>query len=111
MKQLTKTLTNVTIQSSGEPTALHSAAELAKYLQKKGVTVSDGGFPISIVVDPSLEQDGYKIEANLSGNEGMTIKGDNNGVLYGVYNFLEKYAGVRYLMVIPSLPERFASIL
>ena len=97
MKQLTKTLTNVTIQSSGEPTALHSAAELTKYLQKKGVTVSNGGFPISIVVDASLEQDGYRIEANLSGNEGMTIKGDNTGVLYGVYNFLEKYAGVRYL--------------
>ena len=97
MKQLTKTLTSVNITSSGEPTALHAAEELAAYLQKKGVTVLDGGFPITIVVDSSLEQDSYKIEANLSDNEGMTITGDNTGVLYGVYNFLEKYAGIRYL--------------
>jgi hypothetical protein len=26
----------------------------------------------------------------------MTIKGDNVGVLYGVYNFLEKFAGIRF---------------
>ena len=96
MKQLTKTLTNVHITSSGEPTALHSAEELTKYLQKKGVAVSQSGFPITIAVDPSCKQDGYKIEASFGENEGMTIKGDNNGVLYGVYGFLEKYADVRF---------------
>ena len=88
MKQLTKTLTTVNITASGEPTALHAAEELTKYLQKKGVTVSEGGFPISIAIDSSFEQDGYKIEASFGENEGMTVKGDNNGVLYGVYNFL-----------------------
>ena len=97
MKQLTKTLTTVNITASGEPTALHAAEELTKYLQKKGVSVFEGGFPISIAVDSSFEQDGYKIEASFGKNEGMTVKGDNTGVLYGVYNFLEKYAGIRYL--------------
>ena len=101
MKQPTKTLATVNITSGGEPTALHAAEELTKYLQKKGVTVSEGGFPISIAVDSSFEQDGYKIEASFGKNEGMTVKGDNNGVLYGVYNFLEKYAGIRFLT--PSL--------
>ena len=91
-----KVLTTVNITSGNEPTALYAAEELSKYLQKKGVSVCDDGFPISITVDPSLEQDGYKIEANLDKNEGMTIRGDKNGVLYGVYNFLEKYANIRF---------------
>ena len=97
MKQLTKVLKTVNITSGTEPTALHAAEELAKYLQKKGVAVSPDGFPISIVVDASLEQDGYQIEASLSESEGMTVTGDKCGVLYGVYNFLEKYAGIRFL--------------
>ncbi len=88
-----KTLTIVNITSSNEPTALSAAEELSRYLQKKGVAVSEEGFPISIVVDASLAQDSYKIEAT---EDGMTIKGDNNGVLYGVYNFLEAYAGIRF---------------
>ncbi len=95
--KITKTLTSVNITSSTEPTALHAAEELAKYLQKKGIAISKDGFPVLITVDPSLEQDSYKIEAKLGKNEGMTITGDNTGVLYGVYNFLEAYAGIRFL--------------
>ena len=88
-----KTLTTVSITSSSEPTALHAAEEFAKYLQMKGVDTSADGYQISIVVDVSMEEDSYKIEATESG---MTIKGDNTGVLYGVYNFLEAYAGIRF---------------
>ena len=89
-----KILTSVNITSSNEPTALHAAEELAIYLQKKGVAVCDNGFPVLVKVDSSLDQDSYKIEAN---ENGMTIVGDNTGVLYGVYNFLEAYAGIRFL--------------
>ena len=91
-----KVLTTVNITSSNEPTALHAKEELSAYLQKKGVAICEDGFPISILVDASLEQDSYKIEATLGENEGMTVRGDNNGVLYGVYNFLEAYAGIRF---------------
>ena len=87
------TLTSVNITSGNEPTALYAAEELAKYLQKKGVAIAPDGFAISITVDASLAQDSYRIEAT---DKCMTICGDNNGVLYGVYNFLEKYAGVRF---------------
>jgi hypothetical protein len=66
---------------------------LTKYLQKKGVDIREDGFAILVAVDSSLEEDGYKIEATESG---LTIKGDNSGVLYGVYAFLEKYAGIRF---------------
>ena len=91
-----KVLTTVNITSSNEPTALHAKEELVSYLQKKGVAICEDGFPISIAVDSSFEQDSYKIEACLGKNEGMTILGDKCGVLYGVYNFLEAYAGVRF---------------
>ena len=86
-------LTNVKILHDNTPTATHAAEELTKYLQKKGVAIREDGFAISVAVDPSIEQDGYKIEAD---ENGMTVKGDNTGVLYGVYNFLEKYAGIRF---------------
>ena len=88
------TLTTVHITSSNDPTALFAAEELQKYLQKKDITATEGGYPIAIVVDTSLAQDSYKIEAD---KNGMTVTGDKNGVLYGVYNFLEKYAGIRFL--------------
>ena len=90
---MNKTLTTVSITSSMEPTALSAAAELSKYLQKKGVAIKEDGFAISIVVDNSVAQDSYQIEVT---ENGMTVTGDANGVLYGVYNFLEKYAGIRF---------------
>ena len=90
---MNKTLTTVNITSSNELTAISAAQELSKYLQKKGVAIAEDGFAISIVVDASLEQDSYKIEVT---ENGMTVTGDKNGVLYGVYNFLEKYAGIRF---------------
>ena len=95
-----KTLTSAKIISSKEPTALHAAEELSKYLQKKDVAICEDGFPISIAVDSSFDQDSYKIEAT---EDGMTIVGDKVGVLYGVYNFLEKYAGIRFFT--PSLEK------
>ena len=88
-----KILTCVNVTSSNEPTALHAAEELTKYLQKKGIDIREDGFAVLVAIDPSLEEDGYKIEATESG---LTIKGDNTGVLYGVYAFLEKYAGIRF---------------
>ena len=90
---MNKTLTTVNITSSNESTAVSAAQELSKYLQKKGIAIAEDGFAISIVVDNSSEQDSYKIEVN---DAGMAVTGDKNGVLYGVYNFLETYAGIRF---------------
>ena len=73
-------------------------AELSAYLAKKGIAISEEGFPITLSIDSSIGEDGFKIEATFDGeNAGMTIKGGNSrGVLYGVYRFLEKYAGFRF---------------
>ena len=92
-------LTTVTVTTGDDMTEIYAGAEMLAYLQKKGVSYAKDGFPISISIDPSVAMDGFVIEATIEGdNVGMTIRGGNGrGVLYGVYRFLEKYAGFRYL--------------
>ena len=92
-------LTTVTVSTGEDMTEIYAGAEMLAYLQKKGVPYAADGFPISIHIDPSLGMDSFIIEATLTGdNVGMTVRGGNGrGVLYGVYRFLEKYAGFRYL--------------
>ena len=101
-------LTHVTITAGDSPAELTAVSELTAYLEKRSITVSEGGFPIDIYLDYSLDEDGYCVEAKFSGKYlGMDIRGGNGrGVLYGVYGFLEEYAGLRsytpYLEVYPT---------
>ncbi len=90
-------LTNVTITGGDSPAEGTAVAELTEYLQKRSITVGEGGFPITLSIDETVGEDAYRIEAITEGeNAGMTIVGGNGrGVLYGVYDFLEKYAGLR----------------
>ena len=102
------TLTHVTITAGDSPAELTAVSELTSYLEKRSITVGEGGFPIDIYIDYSLDEDAYCVEADFYGNyPGMDIRGGNGrGVLYGVYGFLEKYAGLRaftpYLEVYPT---------
>ena len=91
-------LTAVNVTNGKDTAEIYAGAELMAYLQKKGIPNTANGFPISIVIDSSLKMDSFKIEASLNEDVGMTIRGGNGrGVIYGVYRFLEKYAGFRYL--------------
>ena len=92
------TLTTVNVTTGEDMTEIYAGAELMAYLQKKGIPNTADGFPISIHIDSSLEMDSFKIEACFDEDAGMTIVGGNGrGVIYGVYRFLEKYAGFRFL--------------
>ena len=93
-------LTEVSISTGSSESEVHAGEELAKYLTQKNVVVKDGAFPITISVDDSLVDDAFIITATLSGeNAGMTMTGGNDrGVLYAVYKFLEELGGVRYFM-------------
>ena len=74
----------------------HAAAELVKYLNKMGVPEGEGGATVRLAVEPSVGRDGYRLTV---GEGTLLLEGGNGrGVLYGVYAFLEKYAGARFFM-------------
>ncbi|MBQ4274173.1 MAG: DUF4838 domain-containing protein [Clostridia bacterium] len=94
----TMTLTTVKVTCGEDATELYAATELLDYLNKKGVTASEDGYPIHISFDEALGMDSFRIQATFGEDGGMTIEGGNGrGVIYAVYRFLEKYAGFRYL--------------
>ncbi|MBO5931746.1 MAG: DUF4838 domain-containing protein [Clostridia bacterium] len=97
-KETELTLTSVNVTTGEDVAEAFAAAELLAYLNKKGITSSKDGFPITISIDSALEHDCFKIEASFDEEtRGMTIRGgDRRGILYAVYQFLEKYAGFRY---------------
>ena len=99
----TKVLQTVTISAGDSSVEQLALAELQKHLEMKGVSVADGGFPISLLIDESLGDDSYRIEgaANVTeeqtGDEYVNIIGGNGrAVYYGVVRFLEDFAGTRF---------------
>ena len=92
-------LEGVKIIANGETAAeATAAAELQKYLEQRSVVINDEvGFPITLVLDTTIGDDSFKITATTEGEDrGMIIAGGNGrGVLYGVYNFLQEFAGFR----------------
>ena len=95
-----KTLTSVSITAGSSPAELTAVNDLTKYLTQKGVAVAaDGEFPITLSIDTSLGDDAFCVTAVVGEDkeESLAIVGGNGrGVLYGVYQFLEKYADVRF---------------
>ena len=79
---------------------LHWAqTELSNYLQDMGMiaNVRDGSYRITLEVDATLPEEGYRITVGESIEKGMTIQGGSaRAIFYGVYGFLEKYAGMRF---------------
>ncbi|MBR5120650.1 MAG: DUF4838 domain-containing protein [Clostridia bacterium] len=90
-------LTTVKVTTGKNASEVLAGTELVKYLNKKGITVADDGFPIHISINPSLKEGSYTVESSLGADAGMTIQGGvERDVLFGVYKFLEEYAGFRY---------------
>ncbi len=88
--------TSVQIITGSSAAETYAGAELTKYLAKIGIGTGDG-VTIRIAEDKTLPDDGYQIHACPCC--GIEISGGNGrGVIYGVYGFLEKYAGVRFFM-------------
>lgn len=95
--KVTMKLTHVTITAGDSPAEATAVAELTKYLEQRSITVAEGGFPIDLYIDVTLDEEAYCVEAVVEGEHaGMDIRGGSGrGVLYGIYGFLEKYAGLR----------------
>ena len=86
-------ITSVNITCGKSAIENYAAAELTWYFTKKNVTLSPDGFGIELKIDATLAQkDGYRITADENGL--VLVAGNERGLAYGLYAFLEKYLGV-----------------
>lgn len=91
-----KEYTTVQITAGETAAEQYAGAELIKYLEKAGIAAGDG-IGIRVQLDSAIDRDGYRI--CVCPDCGISICGGNGrGVIYGVYAFLEKYAGMRFFM-------------
>ena len=88
-------ITNVKICGGTDAIYSFGIAELSWYFAKKNITVSDSGYPILLSISKLVARGGYKIEASESFLR--ITGGDERGLAYGIYMFLEKFVGVQFL--------------
>ena len=98
----------IEVRAKGE-SAAYAAAELSTYAEKlTGVKIPVGGPAARKIVladdDVSLGTDGFEI----SEKDGtLTVRGGKRGILYGVYEILERFGGVGWFSswheVVPAL--------
>ena len=84
----------VVINDDGSPSARYAADELREHL--KLLKNHANGFQVSIGIsdDKELGDDGFDIK---SADGVVSVRGGKRGVLYGVYELLERYGGVMWL--------------
>ena len=87
-------ITSFYVSSGNSAVEAFAAAELKWYLTEKNLSISEDGYHISIVISESVTENGYTIVAY---ENSLVIAGGNNrGLAYGIYDFLEKYIGVHF---------------
>lgn len=92
-----KEIIDVSITHGGSSAEAYAAAEMKKYLAQTTGMQANGGYPITLAIDATIGQDGFAI--NISEENGLCITGGNGrGVIYGVYEFFERFAGCRFFM-------------
>lgn len=95
-----KEITAVRMAAGDSAPEQYAAAELAKYLEAiTGITPDgkDESYAIHLTINPAIGPDGLRI--SICDTTGLHIQGGNGrGVIYGVYEFLERYAGCRFFM-------------
>ena len=71
--------------------------ELTEYLKDMGMSIDKEGYRITLELTSDLSEEEYRITVSEIVEKGMSISGGSlRGLYYGVYGFLEKYAGVRF---------------
>ncbi len=102
--------TSYVIKKSGDEVSNFAASELAKYLKKStgaDFTQPGGKNTLTLEISGREPADGFTVTVDKSGN--VIISGNNGrGLVYGVYDFLERAAGCRffgpfdYMEVVPE---------
>lgn len=96
---------SIVLPTEPGPVITHAAEELALFLGKiaggaapKVVTLAEPGlYPVYLALsnDTKLHDDGFRLTAS---KKELRIEGkDGNGVLYGAYDILNEYGGIRWL--------------
>ncbi len=84
----------VSITDDGAPSSRYAAEELRNHLKKLNLAEPDMRFSIGLSGDLSLGDDGFEIK---SADSVVAVRGGRRGVIYGVYELLERYGGVMWL--------------
>ncbi|MBE6569135.1 MAG: DUF4838 domain-containing protein [Ruminococcaceae bacterium] len=89
-------ITSVRIFCGESEAEQYAASELGRYFEKFGIS-ADGEYPVRIYLDTQMKPDACRI--SLPDEGGISIAGGNGrGAIYGVYEFLERYAGCRFFL-------------
>ena len=87
-------ITSVHITCGKSAIENYAATELKWYFTQKGITLADNGYGIELKLDETIFTGGYRITAD---ENGLVIAGGNErGLAYGLYAFLEKFVGVYF---------------
>ncbi len=97
---------SIVLRQDAGPATRHAAEELALYLGKIaggekpaiGTTPVDGMYPVTfeLVKDGKIEKEGFALVAD---KNGLRIQAQREiGHLYGAYEILKKYGGIRWLV-------------
>lgn len=106
----------IVLPESPTPSEAYAADELASYIcqitgcrpavQRKGAAGS-ASIVLRQCADPDLGEDGFRVKTDSAGS--VVITGGCRGVLYGVYDILEKFGGVKWLASWHTLVPKSAS--
>ena len=89
-----KKITSVKVSCGESPIENFAATELKWYLAKRNIPLTEDGYHISFIIDERVTEGGYRITADE--NSLTVMGGDNRGLAYGLYGFLEKFIGVHF---------------
>ena len=90
----------VTLPDDPRPSETYAAAELKAWTAKLG----EKDVAAEIARDDSLGEDGFRLRV---ADGRLTVSGGKRGVLYGVYEALERFGGIRWLSLSTTVvPEK-----
>lgn len=93
-----KIISNVTDLRGG-----FAVTELKKYLCLAGLEYASDGVCFTVDYDNTLKSEGMSIAVE---NDTVTILGEGNGILYGVYEFLERFIGFNFGAYTEIVPQK-----
>ncbi len=84
----------VSVKDDGAPSSRYAADELREHLKKLKPVEQELSVSIAISDDKELGDDGFEIKSTAGA---VSVRGGKRGVIYGVYELLERCGGIMWL--------------